>query len=115
MNWAMTQNNLGLAYSNLPTGDRAQNLKKAIEANEAVLRVYTEKDFPAQWAATQINLGVAYWKLPTGDRAENLKKAIACYESALKIWTPEAFPNDHKLASDNLNRTRRELEALQVP
>jgi hypothetical protein len=60
----------------------------------------------------QNNLGKAYADLPTGNRAQNLKKAIACYESALKTWAPEAFPDDHELASDNLNRTRREPRAI---
>ena len=29
MDWAMTQNNLGLAVCNLPTGDRGRNLRRA--------------------------------------------------------------------------------------
>src|SRR5947199_2807983 len=33
--WAMTQNNLGVAYDELPTGDRAANLQKTIAAYEA--------------------------------------------------------------------------------
>ena len=53
----MTQNNLGIAYADLPTGDRGENLTKAIACYEAALRVYTERDFPADWAMTQNNLG----------------------------------------------------------
>jgi hypothetical protein len=44
---AATRHDLGRAYWKLPTGDRAQNLKKAIEACEAALQIYTERDFPA--------------------------------------------------------------------
>ena len=54
--YAMTQNNLGLAYSNLPTGDRAENLKKAIQCYEEALRVYTPKSFPYENQLVQKNL-----------------------------------------------------------
>ncbi|MCJ7777873.1 MAG: hypothetical protein MUP16_06125, partial [Sedimentisphaerales bacterium] len=58
--WATAQNNLGIAYADLPTGDRTENLKKANAAYEATLRVWIEKDFPVDWAITQNNLGTAY-------------------------------------------------------
>ncbi|MGA2596621.1 MAG: hypothetical protein ABSH09_06460 [Bryobacteraceae bacterium] len=61
--WAMTQNNLGNAWSDLPTGDRAANLGKAIGCYEAALRVYTEADFPQDWAMTQNNLDIAKSRL----------------------------------------------------
>ncbi len=80
----MTQNNLGNAYGNLPTGDREANLQNAIACYEAALRVRTERDFPVNWATTQNNLGNAYWSLPTGNRGANLQKAIACYEAAIR-------------------------------
>ena len=62
----MTQNNLGIAYSDLPTGDRGENLRRAIACYEAALRVYTEADFPSDWAVTQNNLGIAYSEPPDG-------------------------------------------------
>ncbi len=55
----MTQNNLGIAYANLPTGDRGENLRRAMEYYEAALRVYTEEAAPTNWAMTQSNLGAA--------------------------------------------------------
>jgi len=42
--WAATQNSVGNAYVNLPTGDRGENVAKAIACYEAALRVYTEHD-----------------------------------------------------------------------
>jgi len=90
----MTQNNLGLAYANLPTGDRGENLRLAIERYEAALRVYTEEAAPQEWAATQYNLGIAYANLPTGDRGENVRRAIEHYEAALRVHTEEAAPRD---------------------
>ncbi len=80
--WAMTQNNLGVAYRSLPTGDRSANLRRAIDCYEAALRVRTEADSPADWAQTQNNLGNAYRSLPTGVRNDNLRRAIDCFEAA---------------------------------
>ena len=39
-----------------PLGDRADNIEQAIEHCEQALKVYTQKDFPADWAMTQNNL-----------------------------------------------------------
>ncbi|HKI21591.1 MAG TPA: 1-acyl-sn-glycerol-3-phosphate acyltransferase, partial [Isosphaeraceae bacterium] len=47
--WAMTQNNLGYVYRMLPTGDRAENFRRAITCFEASLRVYTQAEFPNEW------------------------------------------------------------------
>ncbi len=92
VNWAGTQNNLGVAYDDLPGGDREANLRRAIECYEAALQVYTREAFPVQWAMAQNNLGVAYRQLPGGDREANLRRAIECYEAALQVRTREAFP-----------------------
>ncbi|MEH1810855.1 MAG: hypothetical protein V7L09_00065, partial [Nostoc sp.] len=40
-NWAMTQNNLGIAYSNRILGERAENIESAIAAYSAALEVRT--------------------------------------------------------------------------
>ena len=106
---AACQNNLGIAYRNLPTGDRGENLKKAIACYEAALRVYTESDFPVDWAMTQNNLGNAYQNLPTGDRGENLKKTIACYEAALRIRTEHDFPAQWATTQNNLGNAYQDL------
>ncbi len=111
--WAMTQNNLGTAYNDLPTGDRAHNLQQAIACYEAALRVYTERDFPTDWAATQNNLGTAYSDLSTGDRAHNLQQAIACYEAALRVRTERDFPTNWAMTQFNLALLYREDGPLQ--
>jgi tetratricopeptide (TPR) repeat protein len=48
--WAMTQNNLGVAYRALQVGDPVANVQKAIAACEAALSLYTEENFPVDWA-----------------------------------------------------------------
>ena len=105
------QHNLGIAYWDLPAGDRAANLKQAIACYEAALQVRNREAFPVQWAMTQNNLGTAYSNLPAGDRAENLKQAIACYEAALQVRTREAFPVQWATTQNNLGTAYRNLPA----
>src|SRR6185436_11855806 len=105
------QNNLGIAYWELPTGDRADNLVKAISHFEAALRVQTEHDFPAEWSVTQSNLGVAFAELPNGIRADNLTKAIACFEAALRVQTERDVPVFWASTQYNLGLFHREVAA----
>ncbi len=107
--WARTQNNLGIAYMNLPTGDHSKNMAKAIACFEAAVGVWTERDFPAQWAMTQNNLGNVYWSLPTGDGGENLAKAIRCFEAALRVRTERDFPDQWAMTQNNLGNVYTDL------
>ncbi|MGA9350900.1 MAG: tetratricopeptide repeat protein, partial [Anaerolineae bacterium] len=102
LGYAMTQNNLGTAYADLPTGDRAANLEQAIACYQEALRFWTPEAAPLYYAGTQNNLGTAYQSLPTGDRAANLEKAIQCYQEALRFYTPEAVPLDYAMTQNNL-------------
>ena len=77
--WAMTQNNLGGAFSML--GERqgdAERLEEAISACRAALEEYTREGSPADWAMAQNNLGHALLSL--GEResgTERLEEAVA--------------------------------------
>ncbi|MBD2139756.1 tetratricopeptide repeat protein [Anabaena sp. FACHB-1237] len=106
-NWAGTQNNLGLAYSDRIRGDKAQNLEDAIAAYTKALEVYTRDDFPVQWATTQNNLGVAYSNRIRGDKAQNLEDAIAAYTKALEVRTRDDFPVDWAMTQNNLGNAYR--------
>ncbi|MBM2810771.1 MAG: hypothetical protein HW416_1530, partial [Chloroflexi bacterium] len=99
------QNNLGAAYRNLPSGDRGENVRRAIACHEAALRVCTESEFPVQWATTQNNLGVAYGDLPSGDRGENVRRAIACYEAARRGYRAGGLQRE----AENVSRGLRPL------
>lgn len=78
----------------MSTGDRAENLMKAIVCCDAALRVYSEEEFPQKWASLQNILGNAWGDMPTDDLSANLKKAIACYEAALRVFTEQQYPQD---------------------
>ena len=93
IDWARTQINLGNSWADLPTGNRSENLEKAIAAYDLVLTVYTKEAHPKEWATIQNNLGNAWADMPTGDRAlQNLRKAIAAYDLALSVFSKETDP-----------------------
>ena len=58
IDWAGTQYNLAIAYSNRIRGERADNLELSIAAYTLALQVYTREAFPQHWAITQKNLAV---------------------------------------------------------
>jgi tetratricopeptide (TPR) repeat protein len=80
----MTQNNLGNAYLSLPTGDRADNLQRAIACYQEALRFYTPEAAPLDYAMTQNNLGNVYADL--GRHAD----AEAAYRQAIDLDPDDA-------------------------
>lgn len=75
--WAATQNNLGLAYTNRIKGDRADNIENAIAVLTAALTVRTREALPQDWAETLFNLGIAH------QDANQFPKAYNTFESAI--------------------------------
>ncbi|MBW4574489.1 MAG: CHAT domain-containing protein, partial [Aphanothece sp. CMT-3BRIN-NPC111] len=100
--WATTQNNLGIDYSNRIRGDKTQNLEQATAAYSAALQILTREAFPIDWAMAQNNLGIAYRNRIGGDKAQNLEQAIAAYSAALQVYTREAFPIEWATTQNNL-------------
>ncbi len=100
--WAGTQNNLALAYSDRIRGERADNLEQAIATYQLALQVRTREAFPIDWAATQNNLALAYSNRIRGERTDNLEQAIATYQLALQVRTREAFPQKWADTQHNL-------------
>ncbi len=100
--WAVTQNNLAIAYRSKITGNRAENIDAAISCYLLALKVYTRKDFPQYWTMTQNNLGNAYSDKITGNRAENIDAAICCFQRALEVITREDFPQNWATTQNNL-------------
>ena len=107
-NWAMTQNNLAIAYSNRIKGDKADNIEKAIAAYTAALTVRTRKALPQDWAMTQNNLAIAYSDRIKGDKADNIEKAITAYTAALTVYTKEGFSEDWAMTQHNLANAYRD-------
>ncbi|MEH2024159.1 CHAT domain-containing protein [Nostoc sp.] len=75
--WAMTQNNLGNAYSNRILGNRAKNTDTAIAALQEVLQVYTPEADPINSLNTSRNLGNLHFT------QSNWQPAINAYEKSI--------------------------------
>ncbi|MDZ8261266.1 CHAT domain-containing protein, partial [Nostoc sp. ChiQUE01b] len=108
IDWATTQNNLGLAYTDRIKGDRADNIEIAIAAYTAALTVYTREALPQNWATTQNNLANAYRDRIKGDRADNIEIAIAAYTAALTVHSREALPQSWATTQNNLANAYRD-------
>ncbi|MCT7978192.1 CHAT domain-containing protein [Laspinema olomoucense] len=100
--WAMTQNNLAIAYNDRIRGERGDNIEQAISCYQAALEVYTRTAFPEKWATTQNNLGNAYKDRIRGERADNIEEAIRRYQTALEVCIRSAFPEDWAMTQNNL-------------
>jgi tetratricopeptide (TPR) repeat protein len=75
--WAMTQNNLGSAYSDRIIGDRAENIERAIAAYNLALTVRTPEALPLDYANTSYNLGLTY------EKAQRFQDAFNSYKAAI--------------------------------
>jgi tetratricopeptide (TPR) repeat protein len=81
LDYAMTQDNLGIAYRDLAAvEDRTDNLKRAIDAFREALRFYTPDAAPLAYAQTQANLGVAL------EHSGDLRGAVACWREAERYY-----------------------------
>jgi tetratricopeptide (TPR) repeat protein len=93
---------VGDALSEFLLGSRRENLRRAIAAYQACLKIWTRESHPEDWAKVQNHLGEALRQLPTGNWEENLRHAIAAYQAALEIWTRESHPEEWAGVQNNL-------------
>ena len=104
----MLQYRLGLAYLDLPVGDRPKNLRKALDAFQQALSVFDRERFPGEYARVQNSVGIAYRELP-GDRVANLQRAVDCYQDALAVLDKEKRPQEYGAMQNNLGLAYAEL------
>src|SRR5262245_31562013 len=104
LDWAKTQNNLGLALWTLGGRESgAARLEEAVAAYREALKEWTRERVPLQWATTQNNVGLALWTL--GGRESDtarLEEAVAAFRDALKEWTRERVPLQWAVTQNNL-------------
>ena len=104
LDWAATQNELGVALWSL--GERESGtgrLNDAVAAFRAALEERTQERAPLDWALTQTNLGVALFRL--GERESGtarLEEAVAAFRAALEERTRERVPLDWAATQMNL-------------
>ncbi len=111
--YAMTNNNLGTAYSDLApfSANPAEQIEKAIANYANALRVRTEAELPQDYAMTNNNLGNAYSDLAPfcANPAEQIEKAIAAYANALRVSTEAELPQDYAMTNNNLGTAYSDL------
>jgi tetratricopeptide (TPR) repeat protein len=108
--WAITQNNLGYALSDLAVRSTSPRggelLEEAIAAYRLALQVFTRDQLPRDWAMTQNNLGVALIQLTgqsEGTRGQELLgEAIAALKLALEVRTRDRLPQEWAAGQNNL-------------
>jgi tetratricopeptide (TPR) repeat protein len=111
---ASIHNDLGIVYQNMPTGNRRENLNKAIAAYQQALIYWTPETAPLAYAMTQNNLGTAYSDLAQlENQRDNLRNAIAAYQQALQHYTPTAAPLAYAMTQNNLGTAYRDLAQLE--
>jgi tetratricopeptide (TPR) repeat protein len=84
--WAMTQNDLGVALRDLGTRsggeERRKLLQDAVAAYHSALEVYIKATLPKDWAQTENNLGSAL--LTLGNQLEG-EKRLKCKREAVEL------------------------------
>ncbi|MBP6012516.1 MAG: tetratricopeptide repeat protein [Alphaproteobacteria bacterium] len=107
--WAMTQNNLGLALNKL--ANRTKDASKrvaAIEAFRGAIEERPREKFPLEWAKTQLNLANALCDMGEDDPSK-LKEGIATYRLALEERTRERDPSGWGKTRENLGMALEDL------
>ncbi|KAM3108421.1 tetratricopeptide repeat protein [Phormidesmis sp. 146-33] len=102
--FAMVQNNLGSAYSDLAQRQNpAENLQQAIAAYQSSLQYRQIEEEASRYAATQNNLGTAHWNLAQHQNPiDNLQQAIAYYSAALRHYDPDQEPLHYAMLQNNM-------------
>jgi tetratricopeptide (TPR) repeat protein len=104
LDWATTQNNLGIALATL--GERESGtarLEQAVAAYRAALEEMTRARVPLDWATTQNNLGAALRALGARESGTaRLEEAVAAYRAALEERTRPRVPLDWAATQNNL-------------
>ncbi|NWH04988.1 CHAT domain-containing protein [Desulfobacter latus] len=116
--WAETQHNLGVLYSDRVKGEASANQEQALAYYRSALEVWNRETAPMEWAMTQYNLGDLYSDRVKGEASANQEQALAYYRSALEIWTRETSPMDWAMIRHNLgnlysDRVKGEASANQ--
>jgi tetratricopeptide (TPR) repeat protein len=119
LDYAAAQNNLGNACRDLAAAldadeNRAETLRRAIDAYLAALMHWTPTTAPFAHAMTRNNLGNVYRELSElEDRESNLRRAIDAYLAALVYGTPENAPSAYTMIQNNLGNAYSELAQLE--
>jgi tetratricopeptide (TPR) repeat protein len=94
---------VGLAYAELPTGDRERNLSRAVASYHRAAEIFWPDRFPVEHARVQNALGSALRDLGRHREAE------AAFTRATELLAPGLAPAELGAALNNLGLVRSEL------
>ena len=116
LDWATTQNDLGLALMSLgQRGTGTARLEAAVTAYQEALKERTRERAPNDWATAQGNLGFAFETL--GERTESaarLEAAVAAHQEALQVYRGGADEYDAKSIKDEMQRVQKTLDKIRT-
>lgn len=102
--WGLAKMNQAVVYTFRISGDRAENIERAINIYREVEESNTlnYEQYPFDWASLMQNIAVAYRNRILGNSDENFAVVIEKNEMALEVFTPEAFPSSYATIISNL-------------
>ena len=98
VDYAMTQNNLGTAYTDLPSAtpqQRAENVRNAIECYKAALEIYKKDEYPQDYCHTAANMGMIL---------EDIDNKKACFWLKESYALRQFLPDQGKRLEKIINR-----------
>lgn len=99
--------NLGLAWAEIPSGDRAINLSRAVASLQKAAELFDPHDKPVEYARTQNALGSALRELG------QVEDAATAFQRAMELVPVEINPGEHGAARNNLGLVLGDAGRLQ--
>ncbi|WP_195174920.1 caspase family protein [Mesorhizobium sp. INR15] len=105
--WALAQNNLGVALLELGERERGTGrIEEALAAQRAALEFYSREKYPDDWALTQMDIGNILSTLGVRDGdSDKLVAAIAAYTLSLQERTRNRDPIHWARTQQNIGTT----------
>ncbi|MCT9141019.1 CHAT domain-containing protein [Streptomyces violarus] len=107
LEWGTIKNHLGAAYGKRLSGDRAENLERAIRY--CTDSIGTRPVGSLDWALFTGQLGQLYRDRRFGDPRENHDRAIAAFERAMTVFDREGHPYEWARLRNSMGYTRWRL------
>ncbi|MEU3619776.1 CHAT domain-containing protein [Streptomyces sp. NPDC006872] len=107
LKWGTIKNHLGAAYGQRLSGDRAENLERAVR--HCTDSIGTRPVGSLDWALFTGQLGQLYRDRRFGDPRENHDRAVAAFEQALTVFDREDHPYEWARLRNSTGYTRLRL------
>jgi hypothetical protein len=109
LDWAATLCNRGNALRYLRSGNRANNLREAIQSYDFALQVRTREQFPRDWALTKANKALGLASLSDLENEQtNKHQAIELIESAINVFSECGDQHNLQKYQEILDQWRRD-------